>query len=259
MILYRTAIIFYKNKPTMKKIFFFALIGSLLLTGCKDGKETTSKEVYQQVKKQEKPKLKNDITPEQRQKLEELIQLLEDHPKSAKLYAERAGMFVEINEITQALQDISMAVDLDPNNPDYRTNKAQLLRQFKKNRQALEELDKALEIDPNHLGALFNRGALYFNTNKFEKALQDFSACIKAQPNVAPPYFNRAFTYEQLHDFEKAKADLKKFITLTDNPEWKKLAEDKITEWDRVEYKTVVKPEDAEKMGIDTKGMGMHE
>ncbi len=244
----------------MKKIFFFLITTSLLfLSGCQTDKKTTEKEVYQEVKKQEKPSLKKDITPEQRKKLEELIQLLEDHPKSAKLYAERAGMFVEINEVTQALQDISMAVDLDPNNADYRTNRAQLLRQFKKNKEALEELNKALEINPKHLGALFNRGALYFNTNKFENALADFSACIEAQPNVAPPYFNRAFTYEQLHDFDKAKADLKKFVTLTDNNEWKKLAQDKITEWDRVEYKTVVKPEDAAKMGIDTKGMGMHE
>ncbi len=244
----------------MKKIFtLFFLSLFLVFASCNHQKKENDKSVYREVKKQPKANFKKNITPEQKQKLEELIQLLEDHPKSAKLYAERAGMFVEMNEITQALQDITMAVDLDPQNPDYRTNRAQLLRQFKKNYEALEELNKALEIDPEHLGALFNRGALYFNTNKYEKALEDFSACIKSQPDVAPPYFNRAFTYEQLHDFEKAKADLKKFIELTDNEEWKKLAQDKITEWDRVEYKTIVKPEDAAKMGIDTKGMGMHE
>ena len=243
----------------MKRIanIVLAFVISLTLTHCNNDK--AKKDTYKKVEKTtQKTVINKDITPEQRQKLEELVQLLEDHPKSAKLYAERAQVYVDLKEVTQALQDITMAVDLDPNNADYRTNRAQLLRQFKKNAEALKELNKALEINPEHLGALFNRGALYFNTNKFEKALADFSACIKAQPDVAPPYFNRAFTYEQLHDFDKAKADLKKFVSITDNEHWKKLAQDKITEWDRVEYKTVVKPEDAEKMGIDPKGLGMH-
>ena len=243
----------------MKRItsIVLALGISLALTHCNNDKN--KKDTYKKVEKTtQKTAVKKDITPEQRKKLEELVQLLEDHPKSAKLYAERAQLYVDLKEITQALHDISMAVDLDPNNADYRTNRAQLLRQFKKNAEALKELNKALEINPKHLGALFNRGALYFNTNRFDKALEDFSACIKAQPDVAPPYFNRAFTYEQLHDFDKAKADLKKFISITNNEHWKKLAQDKITEWDRVEYKTVVKPEDAEKMGIDPKGLGMH-
>jgi len=244
----------------MKRIFllFISFSFILTLTHCKQsGKET--KEVYKKLEKStQKIATKKDITPEQREKLEQLVALLQDHPKSAKLYAERAGLYVELKEITQALQDITMAVDLDPNNPDYRTNRAQLLRQFKKNHEALKELNKALELNPKHLGALFNRGALYFNTNKYEKALADFSACIKAQPDVAPPYFNRAFTYEQLHDFDKAKADLKKFVSLTNNEHWKKLAQDKIEEWNKVEYKTVIKPEEAEKMGIDPKGLGMH-
>ncbi len=243
----------------MKKIYLLLLTSTFLLSiSCKnnDKKETE----YKPVSKKEQKQIinKKDIDPEYRKKLENLLQLIEDHPQSAKLYAERASIYVQLKEVTPALHDISMAVDLDPNNADYRTNRAQLLRQFKKNKEALEELNKALEINPKHLGALFNRGALYFNTNKFEKALADFTACIKARPEVAPPYFNRAFTYEQLHDFKKAKADLQKFVELSDNPEWKRLAKDKLEEWNKVQYKQVVSPEDAAKMGIDPKGMGMH-
>jgi tetratricopeptide (TPR) repeat protein len=230
----------------------------VLLANCK-GESNQKKDNYKPLTKDEvKASVnKKDIDPELKKKLEGLIELLEDHPKSAKLYAERAGIFVDMKEITQALADITMAVDLDPNNADYRTNRAQLLRQFKKNVPALEELNKALELEPKHLGALFNRGALYFNTNKFEKALADFTTCIESRPEVAPPYYNRAFTYEQLHDFKAAKNDLKKFVKLTDNEKWKKLAMEKIDEWNKVQYKQVVTPEEAEKMGIDTKGLGM--
>jgi tetratricopeptide (TPR) repeat protein len=243
----------------MKKIFRIFLLTSLItFVACNNIDNKKENTQYEQIKKQDQPQYnKKNVSLEQQKKLEELIQLLEDHPKSAKLYAERAGIFVEIEEVTQALQDITMAVDLDPDNPDYRTNRAQLLRQFKKNREALEELNKALKIDPEHLGALFNRGALYFNTNKFDKALKDFTKCIESQPDVATPYFNRAFTYEQLHDFEKAKKDLNQFLKLTNNKEWKKIAQAKLDEWTKVDYKTIVSPDEAAKMGIDTKGMGM--
>ncbi len=245
---------------TMKKIFILSIFSLILLQiSCKNNDKKQGQEYKPVTKKEQKDILdKKDINPEDRKKLENLLQLIEDHPQSAKLYAERASIYVQLKEITAALHDITMAVDLDPNNPDYRTNRAQLLRQFKKNKEALEELNKAIEINPKHLGALFNRGALYFNTNKFDKALEDFTACINAKPKVAPPYFNRAFTYEQLHDFKKAKEDLQKFVKLTDNPEWKKLATEKLDEWDKVQYKQVVSPEEAAKMGIDTKGMGMH-
>lgn len=235
-------------------ILLFTIV---LLFNCKKEnnnslKEETKSEYTPLSKEQVDANLRDkDIDPEYRKQLESLVSMMEDHPKSAKLYAERANLFVLMKKTTQALSDISMAVDLDPKNADYHTNKSQLLRQFKRNKDALLEIQKAIELDPNSVGAHFNRGALLFNMNNFEKALEDFTFCIKARPEVGPPYFNRAFTYEQLHDIKSAKADLQKFKEISNNEEWKKIAQGKIDEWNRVDYKIIVKDKDRmESMGM---------
>ena len=243
----------------MKNTLKYILLGFsiLVLFNCKDtAKESTStkeKSEYTPLSQEEvNANLRDkDIDPEYRKQLENLVSMMEDHPKSAKLYAERANLFVLMKKTTQALSDISMAVDLDPDNADYHTNKSQLLRQFKRNKDALLEIQKAIELNPKSVGAHFNRGALLFNMNNFEKALEDFSFCIKARPEVGPPYFNRAFTYEQLHDIESAKADLKKFQEISKNEEWKKIAQGKIDEWNKIDYKIIVKDKDR------MKSMGM--
>jgi len=245
----------------MKNTLKYILLGFsiLVLFNCKDGnKNSTStteetKTEYTPLSKEEvDANLRDkDIDPEYRKQLENLISMMEDHPKSAKLYAERANLFVLMKKTTQALSDISMAVDLDPKNSDYHTNKSQLLRQFKRNKDALLEIQKAIELNPESVGAHFNRGALLFNMNNFEKALIDFTYCIDQRPEVGPPYFNRAFTYEQLHDIKNAKRDLQKFQEISSNDEWKKIAQGKIDEWDKVDYKIIVKDKDR----MDAMGM----
>ncbi len=236
----------------MKQVFVGILLFSILLfTSCNS---SNSKKVdYKPLSKEEvEANLKDDeIDPEYKRQLENLVAMMDQHPQSAKLYAERANLFVLMKKTMQALHDIDMAVELDPDNSDYHTNKAQLLRQFKRNEEALEELMTAIKLDPKSVGAHFNRGALYFNTNNFEKALKDFSFCINQRPEVAPPYFNRAFTYEQLHDFSSAKKDLQKFVEISNNPEWKRMAGDKLEEWDKVDYKTIIDdPARLESMGM---------
>jgi len=228
------------------------LFSTILIISCNNTIETSKKD-YQPVVKDDAAKhLKdNNLDPELKQKLEDLIAMMDEHPKSAKLYAERANLFVMMGKTMQALQDITMAVDLDPKNSDFHTNKGQLLRQFKRNKEALEEVEKAIELDSESVGAHFNRGALFFNINRFEKAMKDFTFCIKARPEVGPPYFNRAFTYEQLHDIESAKKDLQEFIKISQNKEWKKIAHEKLQEWDRVDYKIIIKDKDRlESMGM---------
>ncbi len=243
-------------KNTIKYLLLSFII--VLLFNCKDGNKTSSteekKSEYTPLTKEQINANINDegIDPEYRKQLENLISMMEDHPKSAKLYAERANLFVLMGKTTQALSDISMAVDLDPKNSDYHTNKSQLLRQFKRNKDALLEIQKAIDLDPESVGAHFNRGALLFNVNNFPKALEDFTFCIEKRPEVAPPYFNRAFTYEQLHDIKSATADLEKFKEISTNAEWKKIAQGKIDEWDKVDYKIIVKDKDKLKsMGME--------
>ncbi len=178
--------------------YLFLLFTIVTLYSCNETKQEEKKTEYTPLTSKEVQESLDDesIDPEYKAQLENLVAMMNEHPKSARLFAERANIFVLMKKTMQALQDITMAVDLEPDNAEYRINKSQLLRQFKRNKEALVEIEEALKLDPNSVGGHFNRGALFFNINYFEKALADFTFCIDARPEVGPPYFNRAFTYE---------------------------------------------------------------
>ena len=165
------------------------------------------------------------------EELHRLIQLIENHPRSAKLYAEKANLFMLMDQPSQALSDLEAAIELDPENAEFLTNRAQILRRFDRFDHALQDLNKALKIEPGLLAAYFNRGALLFSMEKYQEALTDFSLCIENAPEMSPPYFNRAFAYAELGQLEEAKSDLKNFLNFSENEEWNDLAKAKLAEW----------------------------
>ncbi len=172
---------------------------------------------------------------EMQQELEYLIEMIDQHPQSAKLYAERANIFMLMDKPVQALSDIEAAVDLEPDNPQYLTNRALAYRHFERHDHALADLNKAIALEPGLLAAYFNRGVLLFNMEEFERAISDFTFCIQSAPEMEQAYFNRAFTYEQMGDLDKAKADLMIFLEISKNEEARAMVDGKLREWGQPE------------------------
>lgn len=163
--------------------------------------------------------------------MQTLAEALDRYPGSAQVYAVRASLLLQSNDVTAALQDLEKAVTLAPNDAGIRVNRAQAYRAFGRNAEAMNDLDHAVSVDPDLLAARFNRGALHFSNNDFDKALVDFDRCIAIDPHIAGPYFNRASTYYSLGRKPDAVADLEHFLKLSDNAEWKKSAEELLKSW----------------------------
>lgn len=163
--------------------------------------------------------------------LKTLADAIERFPGAAELYAVRASLRLQMQQVSMALADLEKAVALNPDDAGVRVNRAQAYRSFGRYAEARQDLDRAVELAPDLVAARFNRGALLYAQNDFEGALADFDHCIAVDPHTPAPYFNRASTYWELSRPDDAISDLERFLELSDNPEWRKAAGDLKQNW----------------------------
>ena len=163
--------------------------------------------------------------------LKTLAEGIDKFPEAAQLYAVRASMRLQLQQVSAALADLEKAVQLAPDDAKTLVNRAQAYRAFGRFDEAMQDLNRAVEVSPDLVPALFNRGALHYARSQFDQALADFDRCIAADPHAPAPYFNRASTYWELGRGDEAVADLERFLELAENAEWKQTAEDLLKNW----------------------------
>ena len=161
-----------------------------------------------------------------------LDEAISRNPLSAELFAVRGSLFLEKQDISQALSDFESALKLAPDSAAILTNRAQAYRHFGRISEALQDLDKAIQLNPDLLAARFNRGSIHYSSGDFQQALQDFDACVAIDPHAAGPYFNRASSKDALGDREGAILDIKRFIEIAGQSSWKETAEKLLKQWE---------------------------
>lgn len=173
--------------------------------------------------------------------LKTLAEGIDRYPQAAQLYAVRASMRLQMQQVSAALRDLEQAVVLAPDDAGIRVNRAQAYRSFGRYDEARQDLDRAIRVSPDLVAARFNRGALLYAQSDFEAALVDFDHCIAVDPHTPAPYFNRASTYWELGRSDEAMSDLERFLELSDNTDWLEAAEDLKRNWE----KALARPETA--------------
>ncbi len=163
--------------------------------------------------------------------LKTLAEGIERYPDAAELYAVRASLRLQLQQVATALRDLEKAVELAPGDARIRVNRAQAYRSFGRYDDAMADLDHAVRQSPDLLPARFNRGALLYAQNRFDAALVDFEHCIAVDPHSPAPYFNRASTYWELGRADEAVKDMEHFLELAQDTQWKKTAQDLLNNW----------------------------
>ena len=96
--------------------------------------------------------------------------------------------------------------------------------------EAIQEFNKAIELDPNLAEAYSNRGDAYLNLGQLALAIQDYTEAIRLDTQYVEAYNNRAWSYKLQGKKTEALADFRKFISLTNNPQWIEMAKQQIEE-----------------------------
>ncbi len=163
--------------------------------------------------------------------VEHFTRALTKLPGRAEVQDARASSLVQLDKLTDALEDEEAAVAAEPDNPVFLTNRAWIYKKFGRADAALADLDRALELGPTLVGARFNRGAILFEQGDIDAARAEFSTCIDLAPGQPAPWFNRAMTWEAQGDLDKAQADMDRFVDLAPDDTAKGLGRELIARW----------------------------
>ena len=147
------------------------------------------------------------------QAITDLTKAVELDPNYAFAYYSRGRTYDKKGDFDLAIADFTKALELDPNAFAYLSRG----RTYDKKGDldlAIADLTKAVELDPNYAFAYYFRGRTYDKKGDLDLAIADFTKALELNPNYALTYLCRAFEYSRKGDLDLAIADLNKMLEL---------------------------------------------
>jgi len=130
---------------------------------------------------------------------------LEVYPGNGTILVEIINIYLNANQVDEALKYLNLAISQDPQNASYYFAKGTLYDKLLKTDEATESYLKAIELKNDYFDAYYNLGALYYN--KGVKQIDVANAVPSNQPekyeeekNKADGEFSKAIPYmEKAH------------------------------------------------------------
>ncbi|MHC4477648.1 MAG: tetratricopeptide repeat protein [Planctomycetota bacterium] len=120
----------------------------------------------------------------------------------AERKARRAFEHYEDGKMTQALDELETAIELNPANSAWHFNKGLTLDAVNRFEDAITEYEIALQLSPHDLEILNSLAIDYTRTGHYDQAIDFFEQIEQLDPNFEPSYCNRIITYTEMdmHD-----------------------------------------------------------
>ena len=137
---------------------------------------------------------------------------------NADLYAERAIMRYQTNNLKGALQDYTKAIELNAKHTTALHNRALLRQQVGEKRLALEDWTHYLLLEPTNYIARYNRALLSIDLGmNYQQAMQDLNAVLKQYPSFSEGFMQRSILRFKMGDRRGADADYRHAGELVSN------------------------------------------
>lgn len=147
--------------------------------------------------------------------------VIELRPESVKqlveAYNARGTLKMEkLNNLEEALQDFSSAIELDSQCAKAYSNRAVAKDNMGRHEEAVEDYDHIIEeIDSEYAAAYLNRGiAKVVRLGQLQEGIEDYDTAIRLDPSFAKAYYNRGIARSKLNQPKEAVADFDKAIAL---------------------------------------------
>jgi len=120
----------------------------------------------------------------------------------AEQKAHKAFELYEDGKMSQALDELQTAIELNPANGSWHFNMALTLDSVSRFEDAIKEYEIALELNPNDMEILNSLAVDYTRTGQYDLAIDTFEHIQDLDPEFEPCYCNRIITYTEmgLHD-----------------------------------------------------------
>ncbi|MDJ0647710.1 MAG: tetratricopeptide repeat protein [Xenococcaceae cyanobacterium MO_188.B19] len=136
-------------------------------------------------------------------------------PNNALDYNNRGLMHFRNNQLTEALKDLTHALEIDPNLDSAYNNRANCYVAQGDLVAAISDYDQALDINPANIRAWINQGITFRDLESYDLAISNFDICLVLSHNLAERvYGERGRAYHLRGDWNCAVADYQKSLEL---------------------------------------------
>lgn len=140
--------------------------------------------------------------------------LIQQNPRNAVNYYNRAISYRELGKIDLALADYNRAIELNPQYYEALNNRGTIYISRSDNERALEDFTRSTQVNPRYAVAHNNRGEALENLNRLEEALAAYSRAIEINPKYARAYANRGDIWRKTGKRDDAIADYRRALSL---------------------------------------------
>jgi tetratricopeptide (TPR) repeat protein len=135
-------------------------------------------------------------------------------PNNDKYFAARAQLHRDLGEYTEAISDISRAIQLNPNSQIYFEFRGTVKAILKDYAAGVKDLDSALSVGPPSYELLVKRASALAVVDRYSDSLKDCDTAIAMSPSSAEAYAVRGLSYYFMHNHQRALADCQKALSL---------------------------------------------
>lgn len=134
--------------------------------------------------------------------------------KDADLYDAAARCYQKMGKYSDALQNVSMAIELNPTNLKFRERRYDIYYELKKQDALFKEIEYCIEQDPNNAWYYHERGWYKDLYGDIDGAIEDLTASITLDPSYAYNYLVRGCAYRKLGNMTAAQKDFRRCIDM---------------------------------------------
>ncbi len=132
----------------------------------------------------------------------------------AAAYNNRCLAYIEIGRYQDAVNDCTVAIDLDADEPTAYFNRGIAHIRLDQFEHAVADFDRTIAISPTMAGAYLNRGIANANLGAREDAIRDYDAAIRLDPRNPMALINRGRMFYDMRRYQEAIDDYDRAIDI---------------------------------------------
>ncbi|XP_060098731.1 tetratricopeptide repeat protein 13 [Heteronotia binoei] len=145
--------------------------------------------------------------------LSRVISLAPDYPE---VLEQRAEILSPLGQISEALADLTKAIQLKPSARLYR-HRGTLYFMSEEYATAYEDFQNSLELNKNQPTTMLYKGLTFFHRGLLKEAIESFKDALKQKADFIDAYKSLGQAYRELGNFEAATENFQKALMLNPN------------------------------------------
>ncbi len=139
-------------------------------------------------------------------------------PNNALLYNNRAKLYLDANQVNNALGDVNKAIQINAKKPEFYITLSDIYLVMVQIDKCNDALNKALSLDPRSTDAFVKLAELNLYLKKYEETHKYADKAIEIDNSTSKAYFVKGLAYKEYGDTSKAVQNYMKSIEV--NPDF---------------------------------------